>query len=35
MKKLGLTTEEFDNIISNSNKEYRDYPNNESLWQKI
>ena len=35
MKKLGLTTKEFDNIISNLNKEFRDYPNNESLWKRF
>ena len=35
MKKLGLTSDEFDNIISNLNKEYTDFPNNESLWKKF
>ena len=35
MKKLGLTNDEFDSIISNLNKEYTEYPNNESLWQKF
>ena len=35
MKKLGLTNDEFDNIISNSIKQYTDFPNNESLWQKF
>jgi len=35
MKKLGLTNDEFDNIISNSINQYTDFPNNESLWQKF
>lgn len=35
IKKLGLSNDEFDNIISNLNKEYTDFPNNESLWQKF
>ena len=35
IKKLGLKNDEFDNIISNLNKEYTDYPNNESLWKNF
>ena len=35
MKKLGLTNDEFDSIISNSNNQYTDFPNNESLWKKF
>lgn len=35
MKKLGLTNDEFDNIINNLNKEYSDYPNSESLWKRF
>ena len=35
IKKLGLTNKEFENIITNLNKEYTDFPNNKSLWQKF
>ena len=35
IKKLGLKNDEFDNIISNPNKEYSDYPNSESLWKRF
>ena len=35
IKKLLLNNNEFDEIMNNPNKEYTDYPNNESLWQKF
>lgn len=35
IKKLLLNNNEFDEIINNPNKDYTDYPNNESLWQKF
>ena len=35
IKKLGLSNNEFDNILSNLSKRHTDYPNNESLWQKF
>jgi N-acetyl sugar amidotransferase len=35
IKKLGLTPEEFDEIIIAPNKSYTDYPNNESVWRRF
>lgn len=35
IKKLSLSDAEFDEIMRNPNKEYSDYPNNESLWAKF
>ncbi|MNL47318.1 hypothetical protein D3C87_1701000 [compost metagenome] len=35
IKKLGLTTEEFEKIMTSENKTYKDYPNNDSLWRSF
>ena len=35
LKKLRLTNKEFEKIISDPNKEFYDFPNNQSLWQKF
>lgn len=35
IKKLGLTEEEFEQIMNAPNKTYADYPNNESLWKRF
>ena len=35
MKKLSLTDSEFEKIMSNPNKDFSDYPNNDSLWKKF
>ena len=35
IKKLSLTNDEFNEIMTALNKEYTDFPNNESLWQKF
>jgi N-acetyl sugar amidotransferase len=35
IKKLGLTESEFEQIIKNPNKTFKDYPNNDSLWKNF
>ncbi len=35
VKKLGLTEEEFEQILKNPNKNFSDYPNNDSLWRNF
>lgn len=35
MKKLGLSTEEFESIINASNKTFNDYPNTDKLWKSF
>lgn len=35
IKKLGLTNEEFNEIMEAPNKTFRDYPNNDSLWHSF
>ncbi len=35
VKKLGLTEEEFEQILSNPNKDFSDYPNNDALWRNF
>jgi N-acetyl sugar amidotransferase len=35
IKKLGLSEEEFEQIMNAPNKTYADYPNNESLWKRF
>lgn len=35
IKKLGLTDDEFDQIMKSPNKTYKDYPNNESIWLRF
>jgi N-acetyl sugar amidotransferase len=35
MKKLGLSTEEFESIINDSNKTFNDYPNTDKLWKSF
>lgn len=35
IKKLGLSDEEFNNILNSTNKTFADYPNNDSLWRKF
>ncbi len=35
IKKLGLTDDEFDQIMKAPNKTYKDYPNNESIWRRF
>lgn len=35
VKKLGLSEEEFEQILKNPNKNFSDYPNNDSLWRKF
>jgi N-acetyl sugar amidotransferase len=35
IKKLGLTNEEFENIMKSENKTFADYPNNDSLWRNF
>jgi len=35
IKKLGLTNDEFDQIMKAPNKTYKDYPNNESIWRSF
>lgn len=35
VKKLGLSEEEFEQILENPNKTFSDYPNNDSLWRNF
>lgn len=35
LKKLGLSEEEFEQILKNPNKTFSDYPNNDSLWRNF
>lgn len=35
IKKLGLSEDEFDQIMKAPNKTYKDYPNNESIWRRF
>ena len=35
IKKLGLSVEEFNQIMKAPNKTYKDYPNNEKIWQRF
>jgi len=35
MKKLGLTKDQFDEILAAPNKTFRDYPNNDRLWKRF
>lgn len=35
VKKLGLSEEEFEQILNNTNKNFNDYPNNDSLWRNF
>ena len=35
IKKLGISEEEFKKIIDSPNKEFSDYPNNDSLWRSF
>ena len=35
IKKLGLSNDEFDQIMKAPNKTYKDYPNNESIWRRF
>jgi N-acetyl sugar amidotransferase len=35
VKKLGLSEEEFEQILKNPNKNFSDYPNNDSLWRNF
>ena len=35
VKKLGLSEEEFEQILKTPNKTYNDYPNNDSLWNNF
>ena len=35
IKKLGLTDNEFDEIMKAPNKTYQNYPNNEKIWQRF
>lgn len=35
IKKLGLSAEEFEQIMTNSNKQFSDYPNNDALWRRL
>ncbi len=35
VKKLGLSEEEFEQILKNPNKTFSDYPNNDSLWRNF
>lgn len=35
VKKLGLSDEEFEQILKNPNKPFSDYPNNDSLWRNF
>jgi len=35
VKKLGLTEDEFDQILKNPNKKFSDFPNNDSLWRNF
>lgn len=35
IKKLGLSDEEFNNILNSENKTFADYPNNDSLWRSF
>lgn len=35
IKKLGLTDEEFEKIMTAENKTFADYPNNDALWRKF
>lgn len=35
LKKLGLTESEFEQILNKPNKNFRDYPNNDSLWRNF
>ncbi len=35
VKKLGLTEEEFEQILANPNKDFSDYPNNDALWRNF
>ena len=35
VKKLGLSEEEFEQILKNPNKTFSDYPNNDSLWRNV
>jgi len=35
LKKLGLSKDEFLNIVESPNKTYRDYPNSDALWRRM
>ena len=35
VKKLGLTEDEFEQILKNPNKNFSDFPNNDSLWRNF
>ena len=35
LKKLGLSEEDFDKILTSPNKTYEDYPNNSKLWDRF
>lgn len=35
LKKLGLSKDEFSNIVESPNKTYRDYPNSDALWRRM
>jgi N-acetyl sugar amidotransferase len=35
MKKLGLTKNQFDEILAAPNKTFRDYPNNDRIWKRF
>lgn len=35
IKKLGLSEQEFEQILKSPNKSFADYPNNDSLWRKF
>lgn len=35
MKKLGLSTDEFNAIMTGPNKTFNDYPNSDGLWRKF
>jgi len=35
IKKLGLTDQEFEKIMTSDNKTFKDYPNNDSLWHSF